>query len=198
VTTFHLVRHAEKSDRDVLAGRAPGVLLSETGRTQASRLAALFTGIKVDHLFASPLERAQETATPLAHILNLRIAVTPEFDEMDLGRFSGRTPADLQSDDAWQRFNRFRSGYGAPGGETMWAVQSRVVGALMRWREELPDAQIIVVSHAEPIRAALLYFLGAPLDYFLRLDIPLASVSTLELSTAHARITRVGATVPNA
>ncbi|MBA4136245.1 MAG: hypothetical protein C0518_02880 [Opitutus sp.] len=194
MTTFHLVRHAEKIGTDVLAGRTPGVHLSDRGRAQAERLVALFERAAISRIFSSPLERARETAAPLARDKGLGIDVVDGFTEMELGDWTGRTPAELAADECFARFNRFRSGTRAPNGETMLAVQARFVGALLDWRDELPNQSVIVVSHAEPIRAALLYFSGAPLDDWQRFEVSLASVSTLELSRDSARLTRINVT----
>jgi broad specificity phosphatase PhoE len=194
MTTFHLVRHAEKIGTDVLAGRAPGVHLSEAGRAQAERLVTLFEREPLSRILSSPLERARETAAPLARDKGLSVDVVEAFHEMDLGAWTGRTPAELAGDPHWERYHRFRRGTRAPGGECVLEVQARFVGGLLRWRDELPDASIAVFSHAEPIRAALLFFSGASLEDWSRFEVGLASVSTLELSADDARLTRLNVT----
>jgi probable phosphoglycerate mutase len=60
----------------------------------------------------------------------------------------------------------------------MLAVQARVVSALLRLAAECPDENIAIVSHAEPIRAALLFALGIPLDGWQRMEISVGSIST--------------------
>lgn len=195
MTTFHLVRHAEKDGGDVLAGRTAGVHLSERGKAQAEQLARFFEREPVSRIFCSPLERARETAAPLARDKGLAVDLVDAFTEIDLGQWTGRRPAELAGDVAWERYNRFRGGTRAPGGESMLDVQARFVAALIDWRDVLAGQTVVVVSHAEPIRAALLHFLGLPLDQWSRLAIDLASVSTLELSADHARLTRCNVTL---
>ena len=196
MTTFYLVRHAEKNGTDVLAGRTPNVLLSARGRQQAAQLPTLIGSVPITRVISSPIDRARETAAPLAAAYSASVEVADDVTEMELGQWTGATPAALAGSVEWERFNRCRSGTRAPGGESMLEVQTRVVTALLRWRDESPDAHVIVVSHAEPIRAALLHFLGMPLDHFWRLEISLASVSTLELSADCARLTRLNQVAP--
>lgn len=193
MTTFHLVRHAEKTGGDFLAGRTADVHLTARGHQQAKQLAEFLGRERVDRIFTSPLERAVETATPLAELKRLAPASNVALHEMDLGAWTGKTPADLDRDAAFGRFNRFRSGHGAPGGETMLEVQARIVGAMLRWRDAHSGETLVLVSHAEPIRAALLHFAGVSLDHWQRFRIDIASVSTVLLDPATAILTRVNA-----
>lgn len=195
MTTFHLVRHAEKIGANVLAGRAPGVHLSERGHRQAEAIARFFEREPIDRIFSSPMDRARETAAPLARNKGLNLDLVDAFAELDFGNWTGRTPAQLAGDAQWERFNRFRAGTRAPTGESMLEAQARVVAALIDWRDVLAGQTVVVVSHAEPIRGALLHFLGASIDQWARLTIDLASVSTLELSADAARLTRCNVTV---
>lgn len=191
MTTFHLVRHAEKAGGDVLAGRTPGVHLTAHGREQAKKIAAALGGGRVDRIFTSPLERAVETAAPLADAKRLAAASNVALHEMDLGEWTGRRPADLEGDQVFARFNRFRSGIAAPGGESMLEVQARVVGAMLRWRDEHPGETLVLCSHAELIRAVLLFFAGISLDHWQRITVDLASISTVLLDRETAIVTRL-------
>lgn len=198
MTTFYLVRHAEKNGTDVLAGRTPNVRLSARGRRQAELLPTLIANAPITRVISSPIERARETAAPLAAARGLAVEVSDAWTEMDLGRFTGFTPAQLADDPDWRRFNEFRSGTRAPGGESMLDVQARVIAAMQRACDENPEAHLALVSHAEPIRAALLHYLGMPLDLFWRLEISLASVSIVEVGERHARVLAVNRTLDQA
>lgn len=193
MTTFHLVRHAEKTGGDVLAGRTPGVHLTAHGREQAQRLAVFLASGRIDRIFTSPLERAIETAAPLGEAKRLTPAANVALDEMNLGEWTGKKPSELAHDRTFARFNQFRSGTAAPGGETMLDVQARVVGAMLRWRDEHPADTLVLVTHAEPIRAALLYFAGAALDHWARFSIDVGAVCTVLLDRDTAIVTRVNA-----
>ena len=70
----------------------------------------------------------------------------------------------------------------------MLEAQARIVAALDQIRAERPDAVVAVVSHGDLIKAALVYFLGMPLDFLLRLEIDQGSVSMLALHDWGPRI----------
>src|SRR5215208_4605580 len=134
-TTLHLVRHAahDRLDR-VLCGRMPGVTLGTLGRAQAAALSERLAGESIGAVYASPLERARETAEPLAERSGLAVRVEAAFQELDFGAWSGRAFDDLSGDPLWTRWNTARSLTRPPGGETMWEAQARVVGGIERLR----------------------------------------------------------------
>lgn len=189
MTTFYLIRHAEKAcDPDLLTGRTPGVALSEEGRRQAERIAQRFAGVRLSRVLSSPLQRAQETAEPIARAAGLPVEISAALDEMNFGQWTGRRCAELAGDAPWEQFNRFRSGTRIPGGETMVEVQARFVGEMLRLREAVRDGAVAVVSHGDPIRAAVVYFAGATLDAWERFEISPASVTTIALGEEGVRI----------
>ena len=190
MTTFLLIRHATyDAIGHTLTGRTPGLHLDGAGLAQAYELAERLGNLRIDAVVSSPLERARETAAPLAERIGVDITVEADLAEVDFGAWSGRTFAELAPEPDWQRWNSFRSGTGTPGGETMLGAQARFVQALQRWRERAPDATIALVSHCDVIRAGLAYFLGIPLDLFLRLEISPASVSILKLEPYGPQVT---------
>ncbi len=182
MATFYLVRHAEKEGGEgFLPGRTPGVHLTDLGREQAERLAGYVEGLGITRVLSSPMERAQETATPLAKRLGVRVETMEAFSEVDFGRWTGANIDDLGDDEAFKRFNSFRSGTRIPGGSLMTEVQAQFVGALLQLRDQEPDGSFVIVSHGDPIRAALCYALGIPLDFVFRFSVDSASVSILAL-----------------
>lgn len=182
MTTFYLIRHAAHSLLGKrVVGRTPGVRLSPEGRDQARELADRLAGVPLDALYASPLERAQETAEPLAQRRGLAVRTTPEIQELDFGEWSNHTLEELSHDPEGAPFNAFRSGNPAPGGEWMADTQHRFVGFMEALRREHAGQHVALVSHADPIKAALVYYLGMPLDFFLRLEISPASVSIVRI-----------------
>src|SRR5687767_1544713 len=91
-TRFLLIRHATTDTVGKrLAGRLPGVSLNEAGRAQAQQLAARLAGLPVAAIYSSPLERAVETARPLAQGLQLETAVCEAFLELDFGEWTNST-----------------------------------------------------------------------------------------------------------
>ena len=188
-TTFHLVRHAAHGLLPhTLAGRMACVPLSDEGREQASALAARFTGQAIAAVVSSPVQRAVETAIPLAAALDLTLATEPGVQEIDFGRWTGLRFAELEHDPEWHAWNRLRSVSACPGGETMHAAQSRALHALARLRATYGTAVVVLVSHADIIKALLAPALGLSLDHLHRLTIDPASISTLVLFDDDMRV----------
>lgn len=188
-TTVLLIRHAEhRLQGRALVGRADGVGLSAEGRRQADGLAEWLVATPPAALYSGPLERARETAAPIAARLGLRVEIADELDEVDFGDWTGRTFGELEGGDLWRRFNAFRSGTRSPNGEHMLEVQARVVGLIERLRGRHPGGRVGLVSHGDVIRAALLYYLGAPLDLVHRIEVGPASLSVVALGADGARV----------
>jgi probable phosphoglycerate mutase len=171
-----------------LAGRMPGVSLSDKGRQQAAALADRFAGQPIAAVVSSPVQRATETAAPVAERLGLPVKRDPAFEEVDFGRWTGLGFEALDADPAWQDWNRLRSLTACPGGETMHAVQSRALDGLRRLRGTYPDQDVLVFSHSDIIKVLLSPALGLPLDRLYRLAIDPASISTLVVFDGDVRV----------
>ncbi len=184
MATFLLVRHAENDylSGGRIAGRAAGVHLNARGREQAEKLAARLAGAGVARIFSSPLERALETAAPLAARLGLKIEVSSAFTEIGFGEWTGKQFDDLRRHPRWRAFNAFRSGTRIPGGELAVEVQARMVTEMERLREVHGELAIAVFTHGDPIKSALAYYAGIPIDLYRRFEISTASVTAIELN----------------
>lgn len=191
-TTLYLVRHAahDRLDR-ILCGRMPGVSLGKAGRADAGRLATRLLRENVASVQSSPLERARETAEPIAEGLGLAVEVSPALVEIDFGAWTGRPFKDLDRDPRWTTWNTARSVARPPGGETMLEVQARMVGHVETTRAAHPDAAIVLVSHGDVIKAALAYYLGLSIDSWMRFEVSPASVSTLVVGDWGAKVLRL-------
>ncbi|MFL6215614.1 MAG: histidine phosphatase family protein [Blastocatellia bacterium] len=195
MTTFLLIRHAQTDFiGSALAGWIEGVRLNEVGRAQAERLAEHLAGVKVAALYSSPLERALETAAPMAARFGLDVQPLEEVGELRYGSWEGRSFDDLASDPAWHRFNAMRSLARIADGEMMIEAQARVIAALERLRLSHREATVAVVSHADIIKAALMHYLGVPMDFVHRLEISPASVSVIEVDALAVRVVAVNQT----
>lgn len=196
-TTFFLIRHASHGLLGrVLTGRTLDVSLSPEGRDQAQRLGCRFSGEPISAVQSSPQARCQETAAPIAQSVKRPVELAEAVDEIDIGEWTGRDLETLASDPRWQCWNEARSTTRAPGGETMSEVQDRVIAHLTRVRASHPEGQIVVVSHADVIRAAVLYYLGASLDLFHRIEISPAGISTLVIGDWGAKVFSLNEIVP--
>lgn len=190
MTTFHLVRHGAYPLVDnALGGRADHAL-SDVGRRQAQRLAEGFAEAQIVAVVTSPVRRAVDTAAPIAARLGLDLQRDAAFTEIAFGDWEGRSFAALQDDPAWQAWNQFRSTAPSPG-ESMLAVQTRAVAGLWAWRGRHFAGSVVVVSHADVIKALLCHVMGAPLDLMQRLEIGAGSVSEIVLDDRDARVRAV-------
>jgi probable phosphoglycerate mutase len=189
VTTFLLIRHAtcDPVGRSI-AGRLPGIPLNEAGRGQAAGLARRLSGVPLDAIYSSPIERARETADAVASARGTAVAIAEELTELDFAEWSGRTLASLDDDPQWRRFNQLRSITPASSGESMLAVQSRAVALVERIRAERPDGRVALVSHGDVIRGLIAHVAGIPLDLFQRIEIDPASVSVIDVGEHHVTV----------
>jgi probable phosphoglycerate mutase len=190
MATVLLIRHAEHEvGMDTLVGRTPQVRLSALGRTQAADLSARLAGLPIEAVYASPLERTVETATVIALPHRLPVQTCDELVEVDFGDWTGMKFRELRERADWNRWNAASSLCSAPHGEFLLAAQMRAVKAILEIAERHPqDACIAAVSHGDIIRAATAHFLGVPLDQFIRIEISLASVTVLNLSSGEPRL----------
>jgi probable phosphomutase (TIGR03848 family) len=192
MTTFHLLRHGEHAVQGrICAGRMPGVILSERGRVEAERATDRLARAGIAAIYASPLERAQETAEIVSRRLSLPVTVLDDLSELDFGEWTGLTFDEVRKDPRWPEWASHRSLSCIPGGETMRAVQRRVVEALMEMRAAHPDESVVVVSHGDVIRAALVFALGMPLDFYARIEVATASLSTMRIDANGIRVIAV-------
>ncbi len=195
-TTFFLVRHAAH-DRvgSILCGRMAGVSLGSVGKVQAERLAQRFANENVTCICTSPLERAMETAQPIASRLGQPLQVCDAINEINFGRWSGTSFEALDRDPHWSSWNSSRSTNRPPEGETMLDAQVRIVTAMEQLRSLYKERSVILVSHSDVIKAALLYHLGMPIDAHGRLEVEPASISTLVVGDWGSKVLRLNEVV---
>lgn len=172
----------------VLSGWAPGVHLNAEGVRQARELAHALRDAPIARVYSSPLERAVETARPLADQLRIPLELDREFGEFNAGLWTGRSFDELMAEPAWRSYNQHRERVTPPGGEAASETQTRIVRAIERISVGAGGAMIAIVSHAEPIRYAILHYLGAPIGTALHLDVSPASVSVISIVPSGAQI----------
>jgi broad specificity phosphatase PhoE len=189
VTTLLLIRHATNDYVDKkLAGRLPGVHLNQAGRSQAEKLADQLKFQPIRAIYSSPLERAVETAAPLAAQLNLEIIIEDNLIEVDFGDWTGLDSKELNQNQEWERFKYFRSFVRPPHGELFSELQQRIVSTLEKITLTHPNQLVTVVAHADHIRAALAYYLGFSADSMFRLEISPASISIVKMEAGLPKI----------
>jgi broad specificity phosphatase PhoE len=189
MTIFYLLRHGEHSLQGrIAAGRTPGLGLSERGQGEAAWAAERLANAKIAAIYASPQQRAQETAGIISCRLDLPVTVRDDLAELDFGDWTGLTFDEIRKDPRWQVWAAHRSVARIPGGETMREVQRRVVEAMMEMRETHPDDSIVLVSHGDVLRAALMFALAMPIDFYSRIEVATASVSTVRIDAHGIRV----------
>ena len=191
-TTLLLIRHAA---HDLLgkavAGRASGLSLNAHGREEALQLAERLSTAPIAAVYSGPLERVRETAAPLAQRLGLTPRVDAGLHEIDFGAWTGRTFAELDADAMWPVWVNRRSEAHPPGGETIPAVQRRIIDTIERLRRAHGAEMVALVSHGDVIKAALAAYLGMSLDGLERFDIAPASVSILACGDGWSKVTQL-------
>jgi probable phosphoglycerate mutase len=199
MTTFVLIRHGlTDAVGQLMTGHRAGVHLTPAGRDQVAALPARLRNVPLAAIYASPLERTMETAQTIADGCGVRVQPDPRFIEVDFGEWTGQRFADLASDPAWQLYNRFRGVTRPPNGESLLDVQKRTVAALLELEARHRDQVVAIVSHADTLRAILLYFLGMPVDFVLRLELSPARISVLQLGAGAPRVLQVnGDSIPD-
>ena len=180
-TLVLLVRHGQTpTTGQTLPGRAPGLHLADVGVTQAAAAAARLAELtKVDAVYASPLERARETAAPIGKALGHRVLIDKGLIECEFGEWTGAQLKDLMKKPEWETVQKFPSGFRFPNGESFTEMQSRMVSALERLRLAHPGGVVVAVSHADPIKAAVAHAMGTHLDLFQRIVISTCSITAI-------------------
>ncbi len=197
MTLLLLIRHGENDlMHRRMAGRLPGVHLNESGRQQAERLAQALEHAPIQAIYSSPMERAQETAAPLARSHNLPVQICDGLNEVHYGDWQGRTYKQLSRLKLWKTLAVAPSQVRMPQGESFIEVQNRVVSQLEALtREDDPEPVpadldgkephekvIAVVAHGDVVRLAVAHYLNMALDDFQRLHVSLASVTIVHVS----------------
>jgi probable phosphoglycerate mutase len=191
-----LIRHGENDfvKKQKLAGRLSGVHLNERGRTQAQAIAQAMKDVPIKAIYSSPLDRAMETAEPLAKVHGLKVESRKNLIETALGDWEGKSIKQLNRDKRWRILQENPSRAKFPGGETMPEQQTRLVDEIEILCEKHKAKDVIaVVGHADPIKLIIAYFIGLPLDLFQRLGLDIGSISTLWISEKSAKLMQLNA-----
>ena len=188
MTTILLVRHAVNDfvKTGKLAGWTAGVRLNDEGKAQAEALGERLAGMPLAQVYASPIERTLETAAAIVkHHPQLEIQENRDIGEVRYGDWEGRSIGDLRRRKMWGVVQEYPSRASFPNGESMRAVQTRIVDAIEGLAQRHQDEMIALVFHADLIKMALAHYLGMHLDVFQRIVIAPASISALQLG--HSR-----------
>ena len=193
-----LIRHGENeyTRTGKLAGWTKAVSLNETGQKQAQALAGRLKPLPFKAIYSSPLERAQETAAPLAAALGWKVALRDGLGEVGYGQWTGKSLKRLARTKLWRVVQSLPSAMTFPEGETIRGAQLRLVDELERIAGAHPKDMVAVFSHSDPIKLAVAFYLGVPLDLFQRIQIQTCSVSVLSLGRGAPSLVKLNDTGP--
>jgi probable phosphomutase (TIGR03848 family) len=192
-TRILLIRHGlnDYVREHRLAGRTPGVHLNAEGLAQAAALAERLGAVALAAIYSSPLERACETAAPVAGRRGLTVQPLDGVLETDCGAWTGQLLDELSKDDLWRQVQGCPSIFRFPGGESFAGIQARVVAAVEGVRLTHPEQTVAIFSHADPIKLAVAFYLGTPLDLFQRIEVAPASITELVFDPCRPRLARL-------
>jgi broad specificity phosphatase PhoE len=182
-----LVRHGTTpTTGKVLPGRAPGLHLAELGQAQAEAVAARLVAATppVTAIYASPLERAQETAAPLAAAQGLAVITDERLHETDVGAWTGMPLNRVVRKREWRGLLARAGDFTFPEGESVQGMRERMRSFAIEMASRHPGERICAFSHADPIKTVVLDALGMGLDGLHRVEIHTASITSVLVGPA--------------
>jgi probable phosphoglycerate mutase len=170
------------------------VHLNEAGQKQAQAIADRLSKAPLSAVYASPLERARETAAPLAKARGLTVQICPELGEVRYGLWTGKSLKRLARTKLWRVVQHRPAAMQFPEGETFRAVQARVVDALEQIAGAHPKGMVAAFSHGDVIKLAVAHYLGMPIDLFQRIAVNTGSITALRLGPGHPTLVKLNDT----
>jgi probable phosphomutase (TIGR03848 family) len=182
-TEIFLLRHAESvaNKQGILAGRIPGILLTEQGEKQACSVAEYLEEIDFDLILSSPLDRCLHTLAPIINRTGKEVFTDNRLLEMNYGSWSGKKLRTLGRTSLWKEIQRHPSSVRFPDGESFMEMLLRVNEVL----NEVPQScsKVLICTHGDIIKALVNHHVGNHLDNFQRLAISTGSISRLYRSS---------------
>jgi probable phosphoglycerate mutase len=196
MTQLLLIRHGANDSlkTNKLAGWTPGINLNAEGFAQAQALVARLKGVPIAAIYSSPLERAVQTAEPLAAARGLEIHARERLGETRIGDWTGCDINDLSQTDTWRMYHIHPSGTRPPNGETAQETLARFLAELDSICAAHSKDTVAVFTHADPIKLLIAHYAGAHIDHFHRITVAPASVSVVRLGARGPQVFRVNDT----
>lgn len=196
MTQLLLIRHGENefTRTGKLAGWTPGVHLNAAGQKQAVAIARRLSAAPLAAIYSSPLDRARETAAPLAEAKKLPVKICDGVGEVRYGQWTGKSLKVLARTKLWTVVQQHPAVMRFPEGETLRAVQARAIDALEDLRQQHPKALIAVFSHGDVIKLVVAHYLGLSLDLFQRIAVNTASITAVRFSAGQPVLVKLNDT----
>jgi probable phosphomutase (TIGR03848 family) len=189
-----LLRHAHSvaNEKNLLAGRTPGIALSKTGRDQALQLVNRLGVITFDEIAVSRMQRCRETIDPwlASGDVKSRVVTDDSISEVDYGSWSGKSLASLRRKSQWKVVQDFPSQMVFPEGESLLEMQGRALSGFYRLNSVKGKGPRLLVSHGDVIKSIVAHCLGMHLDQFQRLVIEPASITIIDTDNGMSRLVR--------
>ncbi len=157
-----LIRHGETSANvDGVWHGSTDTPLTRRGHSQAQRIADHLGEHHADALalYSSPLRRARETAAPIARRLGLELRIDPDLREYDIGRWEGKTFAELYTEQRFFEHIRRDPDFAPHGGESPRQATGRLSAALERIAASHAGERVVVIVHGGALSMALAHLL---------------------------------------
>ena len=153
------LRHgqAKNNTERILAGRTPGIPLTETGLDQAQKAAEFLEHMNISAIYSSPIERAKNTAEIVGNHNSIDVRIDERLIELDMGKFTGMPYEEIFSahGNVFLKFYNGELEIAHNGVETFDQVKKRVLGIVDDVLENHPDENVVLVTHMDPIKAML-------------------------------------------
>lgn len=189
-----LLRHAHSvaNEKNILAGRTPGINLSKKGSAQAHNLIKRLGPINFEQIAISPMERCHQTIAPWLKTCTKipKIVTDADLSEVDYGTWSGKSLASLRRKSLWKIVADHPSQMVFPEGESLLAMQERALRGFYRLNEVQGKRPRLLVSHGDVIKSLVAHCLGMHLDHFQKLMIEPASLTIIDTQDGVSQLVR--------
>ena len=175
------LRHGQaiNNTQRILAGRTPGVPLTEKGVDQAEKAAKFLEDMNISAIYSSPIERAKNTANIVGKHNSIDVRIDDRLIELDMGKFTGMPYDEIFSShgNVFMKFYKGELEIAHNGVETFADVKKRVLGMVDHVIENHPDENVVLVTHMDPIKAMLSTIISLSPENLFELIIANASLN---------------------
>jgi probable phosphoglycerate mutase len=175
------LRHGQaiNNTQRILAGRTPGVPLTEKGVDQAEKAAKFLEDMNISAIYSSPIERAKNTANIVGKHNSIDVRIDDRLIELDMGKFTGMPYDEIFSShgNVFMKFYKGELEIAHNGVETFADVKKRVLGMVDHVIENHPDENVVLVTHMDPIKAMLSAIISLSPENLFELIIANASLN---------------------
>jgi len=175
------LRHgqAKNNTERILAGRTPGVPLTEEGVDQSEKAAKFLEEMNISAIYSSPIERAKNTAEIVGKHNSIDVRIDDRLIELDMGKFTGKPYDEIFSShgNVFMKFYRGELEIAHNGVETFEEVKKRIRDMVDHVIDNHPDENVVLVTHMDPIKAMLSTVVSFSPENLYELIIPNASLN---------------------